>query len=183
MKYLWKLISFVSKVNALLNEVTLKDKQRIEIDEFIEKISTELKSIPQGKIRDLSTISEWLEKFHIKIPITYSKMTKSFQFLPPTTIQTIGSYTSDTLIVKSSETISILIDLLVEIPHICIHKKDYLNNEYLEKRAIYLCYLAKKLKYSLEFSHLNDTTLNQAVLIVKPNGKKLNFVEKMNHLF
>ncbi|CAF4370421.1 unnamed protein product, partial [Adineta steineri] len=62
--------------------------------------------------------------------------------------------------------------LLVEIPHICIHKKDYLNNEYIEKRAIYLCYLAKKLQYLLEFSHLNDTTLNQAVLIVKPNGNK-----------
>lgn len=150
----------------------MKENQRIEIDAFIEKISTELKSIPQGKIRDLSKMSEWLEKFDIKIPLTFSKMNKSFQFLPPIVIQPIGSYTYNSLIVKSSNKISTIIDLLVEIPHICIHKKDYLNNEYIEKRAIYLCYLAKKLKYSLEFSYLNDTTINQTVLIVKPNGNE-----------
>ncbi|CAF1245798.1 unnamed protein product [Adineta steineri] len=157
------------KVNALLNEVTLKENQRNEIDQFIEQISNELKSIPQGKIRELSTMSEWLGKFDIKIPLTFSKMNKPFQFIPPTVIEPIGSYTYDGLIVKSSNKISTIVDLLVEIPHICIHKKDYLNNEYIEKRAIYLCYLAKKLQYLLEFSHLNDTTLNQAVLIVKPN--------------
>jgi hypothetical protein len=136
-------------------------------------------------------MSEWLEKFDIKIPLSFSKMSKPFQFLPPTVIQPIGSYTSNTLIIKSSNKISTIIDLLVEIPHICIHKKDYLNNEYIEKRAIYLCYLAKKLKYSLEFSHLNDTTVNQTVLLVKPNGKKpkkefkliiFNSFQKLPHL-
>ncbi|CAF0827834.1 unnamed protein product [Rotaria sordida] len=159
------------KVNALLNEVTLKESQRSEIDQFIEEISNELKSIPQGKIRHLSKMSEWLEKFDIKIPLSFSKMKKKFQFIPPTIIQIIGSYTYDGIIVKSSNKISTIIDLLIEIPRICIHKKDYLNNEYIEKRAIYLCYMAKKLKYSLEFTHLNDTTLNQAVLLVKPNEK------------
>ncbi|CAF2982692.1 unnamed protein product [Rotaria sp. Silwood2] len=159
------------KVNALLNEVTLKENQRIEIDQFIEEVSNELKSIPQGKIRHLSKMSEWLEKFDIKIPLSFSKMKKKFQFIPPTIIQVIGSYTYDGIIVKSSNKISTMIDLLVEIPRICIHKKDYLNNEYIEKRAIYLCYMAKRLKYSLEFSHLNDTTLNQAVLIVRSNEK------------
>ena len=117
-------------------------------------------------------MSEWFDKFDIKIPLSYSKMFKTFQFLPPTIIQPIGSYTYNGLIIKSSKKISTIIDLLVEIPHISIHKKDYLNNEYIEKRAIYLCYLAKKLKYSTEFSHLNDTKFNQPVLIVKPNGNK-----------
>ncbi len=120
-------------------------------------------------------MSEWFEKFDIKIPLSFSKMKKKFQFLPPTVIQPIGSYTYHGLIIKSTNKISTMIDLLVEIPHICIHKEDYLNNKYIENRAIYLCYLAKKLQYSLEFSHLNDTTLNQAVLIVKPNGNKKNF--------
>ncbi|CAM4821656.1 unnamed protein product [Rotaria magnacalcarata] len=156
-------------VNALLNEVTLKNNQRTVIDQFIKKITDEIKSIPQGKIRRLSKMSEWLEKFDIKIPLSFSKMSKSFQFIPPTIIETIGSYTYDGLIVRSSNKISTLVDLLVEMPRICIHKKDYLNNEYIEKRAIYLCYLAKILKYSLEFSHLNDTTLNQVVLLVRPN--------------
>ncbi len=41
------------KVNALLNEVTLKENQRQEIDQFIETISNEIKSIPQGKLRDV----------------------------------------------------------------------------------------------------------------------------------
>jgi len=40
----------------LLNEVTLKENQRIEIDEFIDKISNEIKSIPQGKIRHVRYI-------------------------------------------------------------------------------------------------------------------------------
>jgi hypothetical protein len=110
-------------------------------------------------------------------------MNKTFQFIPPTFIQTIGSYIYNGLIVKSSNKISAIIDLLVEIPRICIHKKDYLNNEYMQKRAIYLCYLAKKLKYSLEFSHLNDTTLNQAVLIVKPNGNRKNFDSRVTEVF
>ncbi|CAF4720268.1 unnamed protein product, partial [Rotaria magnacalcarata] len=65
-------------------------------------------------------------------------MSKSFQFIPPTIIETIGSYTYDGLIMRSSNKISTLVDLLVEMPRICIHKKDYLNNEYIEKRAIYL---------------------------------------------
>ncbi len=108
-------------------------------------------------------------------------MTKTFQFLPPIVIQPIGSYTSNTLIIKSSNKISTIIDLLVEIPHKCIHKNDYLNNQYTEKRAIYLCYLAKKLKYSLEFSHRNDTTINQTVLIVKPTGNPRFFIDE-NHI-
>jgi len=128
-------------------------------------------------------MSEWLEKFDIKIPLSFSKRNKTFQFIPPTFVQTIGSYTSNSLIIKSSNKISTIIDLLVEIPHICIHKRDYLNNEYIEKRAIYLCYLAKKLKYSLEFSHLNDTTLNQAVLFVKPNGIIKKIVRKFSSFF
>lgn len=41
------------QVNALLNEVTLKDHQREEIEQFIQTISKELKSIPQGKIREV----------------------------------------------------------------------------------------------------------------------------------
>ena len=44
---------FLFQVNALLNEVTLKESQRREIDQFIETISKELKSIPQGKIREV----------------------------------------------------------------------------------------------------------------------------------
>jgi len=128
-------------------------------------------------------MSEWLDKFDIKIPLSFSKMNKTFQFIPPTFIQTIGSYIYNGLIVKSSNKISAVIDLLVEIPRICIHKKDYLNNEYMQKRAIYLCYLAKKLKYSLEFSHLNDTTLNQAVLIVKPNGNRKNLNSRVTEVF
>jgi len=109
-------------------------------------------------------------------------MNKTFQFLPPIIIQPIGSYTYNGLIIKSSNKISTIIDLLVEIPRICIHKNDYLNNQYIEKRAIYLCYLAKKLKYLLEFSHLNDTKLNQTVLIVKPNGNKKK-KDEMNFFF
>jgi len=161
------------KVNELIHEVQLKESQSQEIDRFIEEISNEFRSIPQGKIRPLSEMSEWLSKFDLKIPLEFCKMKKNFQFLPPTTIEVIGSYAYDGLIVKSSKKTSILIDLLVEMPRICIHKKDYLNNEYLEKRAIFLCYLAKKLKQnnerSLEFAHLNDTTCNQPVLLVKPN--------------
>jgi len=155
------------KVNSLLTEVTLKENQRQDIEQFIRQLTNEIQSIPQGTVRELSAMSEWLTKFDIQIPLTYSKMLKTFEFIPPTFIQPIGSYTSNTLIVKSS---TIVIDLLVEIPHKCIHKKDYLNNEYFEKRSIYLCYLAKKFKqYSLEFGYLNQTTENQIVLFVKPN--------------
>ena len=121
---------------------------------------------------------DWLKKFDLTIPLEFSKLKKSFQFLPPSTIEAIGSYVHNSLIVKSASKSSIVVDLLVEMPRLCIHKKDYLNNEYIEKRAIYLCYLAKKLKqtpeYVLEFSHLNDTTTNQAVLLVKPQGRSEN---------
>jgi Nrap protein domain 1 len=116
-------------------------------------------------------MSEWLGKFDLKIPLTFSKMSKTFQFLPPIVIQPVGSYSSNTLLIKSTKSISIIVDLLVEIPHICVHKKDYLNNQYTEKRAIYLCYLAKKLRYPKEFSHLNDTTDHQPVLLVRPTGR------------
>jgi hypothetical protein len=46
-------IRLIFQVNALLNEVTLKDHQREEIERFIQTISNELKSIPQGKIREV----------------------------------------------------------------------------------------------------------------------------------
>ena len=124
----------------------------------------------------LATMAEWLEKFNLKIPLEFSKMKKNFEFLPPNVIETIGSFVDQSLLVKSSSRHASLVDLLVEIPHRCIHKKSYLNNEYHEKRAVYLCYLAKKLRQNssriLEFSHCNETTRNQAILLVKPNGSK-----------
>jgi hypothetical protein len=47
-----------------LNEVTLKENQRHEIDQFIERISNEMKSIPQGKIRDV-----WNHSFPFLFPL------------------------------------------------------------------------------------------------------------------
>ena len=115
-------------------------------------------------------MSEWLAKFDLKIPLSFAKKNKTFQFLPPVVIQPVGSYSSNTLLIKSSNPVSIIVDLLVEMPHICVHKNDYLNNQYTEKRAIYLCYLAKKLPYPLQFAHCNDTTNHQPVLLVKLTG-------------
>ena len=51
---LYALFILLCQVNALLNEVTLKESQRTEIDRFIEEIATELRSIPEGKVRPVS---------------------------------------------------------------------------------------------------------------------------------
>ncbi|CAF0806483.1 unnamed protein product, partial [Didymodactylos carnosus] len=40
------------KITELLNEVNLKQKQRMEIEKFIENVSKTIRSIPEGKTKD-----------------------------------------------------------------------------------------------------------------------------------
>lgn len=64
-----------------------------------------------------------------------------FQFLTPKSIRFTGSKLLSTL-----QTNNINVDIIVEMPKKCFQKEDYLNTIYHQKKAIYLSYLALKLR-------------------------------------
>lgn len=64
-----------------------------------------------------------------------------FQFITPKSVRLTGSKLLSTL-----QSDNIHVDVAVEMPKKCFQKEDYLNTIYHQKKAIYLSYLALKLR-------------------------------------
>lgn len=88
---------------------------------------------------------------------------------PPSGVKVVGSYMLHTELKQN-----LIIDLLLCLPNNCMQEKDYLNQRYMRKRAIYLAYLAKclsdnELISSCAYSFIaNDP--QRPILTIKPNG-------------
>lgn len=70
------------------------------------------------------------------------------------------------------------VSVAVQMPRICFHEKDYLNNRYLVKRYYYLMYLAKELSGTemcskLSYSFINDNYLLPVLNITPSVSEKI----------
>lgn len=128
---------FRMQIDETLKEVKLKSKER----EFVNKwVSTFKKFL--GKCCPIEDISNLLT--HKAYPIKYKPMDdgKKLQmsFHPPKDVSLCGSYSIDTNIGSKSQ-----VDVFVTIPNETLKRDDYLNQNYIHKKALYLFHIAQKL--------------------------------------
>ena len=97
----------------------------------------------------------------------------SYSFLAPTSVKTIGSYSTNTLLKKSKVTV----DLSIEMPAEYFNERDYLNYRYFMKRNLYMAHvyiqLVDKKKYSnLKFEFVaNYSSTFKPLLLIHFDGK------------
>ncbi|RVE68306.1 hypothetical protein OJAV_G00090780 [Oryzias javanicus] len=168
------------QMEELLKEVVLSDRRRQQIDSFIGKVTEHLQTVPTSPKVEVSDLS-WLFG-SVKVPfLLMPKATKGkFHMTPPASISLIGSYPLGTCIKPH-----IRVDLAVTIPAEVLQEKDFLNQRYPRKRALYLAGLALHLSSSSEVGTLRYSCLHgnrlRPVLLLTPPGKDSSSVTVRLH--
>ncbi|XP_053148481.1 nucleolar protein 6 isoform X2 [Hemicordylus capensis] len=158
------------QIEELLKEVTLKEKRKQKIDSFLHEINALLSRVPETLERDI-TDQSWLPK-GLKVPFLQVpfRVKGRFRFLPPMEVKVVGSYLLGTCIKPE-----INVDVALIMPKEIFQDKDYLNQRYHRKRALYLAHVAhhlakEKLFGSVKFAYMNSNHLKPVVLL-QPPGK------------
>lgn len=173
---------FRLQIEEILKEVTPKLKYAALFQKWFTEFNTFLLALEDGHDHKISE-QDWLLDFGIEMPIIQEPFDNkgSFKFVKgiPSTI--IGSHGY-----RCNLGPKLSVDLKVEIPRDSLHKNDYLNERYLRKRALYLSYLAAKLKESdlvedLQFKLLRGSSL-RPVLSFKPSGRVGKHIHILLHV-
>ncbi|XP_034112362.1 nucleolar protein 6 isoform X2 [Drosophila albomicans] len=129
---------FKLQVKEMLDEIQIKPKYNSFISIWLESLVTALEELDDGL----------LDKCQLEVPLHLNKKSFNFQFIAPSAPpKFIGSATTETLLGPN-----IVVDVALEMPAACFQKDDYLNLVYDQKRALYLAYVASKLKQNTAFS-------------------------------
>ncbi|XP_071110262.1 nucleolar protein 6-like [Haliotis cracherodii] len=173
---------FKLQITELLTEVTLKEKRHRQIEIAVEKLKESLMSLPSGSKHEISD-QKWLKKSKVKVPLMQiPKITKGeFHFLAPCSVKCVGSFALGTCIKPD-----VHVDIIAEMPKECLQAKDFLNQRYLRKRALYLAAIATHLQTSqlvqdLKYSHHHGNHL-KPILIIHIKGDSGKPVEAHLHI-
>lgn len=114
-----------------------------KIAHFISLLRERLKSLPastQFKLTD----QEWAASASIDVPLSQKPFNVKgyFQFKPPSKVFALGSIMYDTMLSQDKP----MIDICVLPPKDFYDDKDHLNHRYFRKRALYLTWIATKLR-------------------------------------
>ncbi|XP_074526984.1 nucleolar protein 6 [Halichoeres trimaculatus] len=158
------------QMEELLKEVTLSERRKKQIDTFIQTVTMLLQIVPESAEVEVSDLS-WLSD-EVKVPFLLVPKTSKgrFHMAPPASIDLIGSYPLGTCTKPR-----IVVDLAVTIPSEILHPKDFINQRYPRKRALYLAGVAQHLASfpdigSMHYSCLHGNRL-RPVLLLTPSGK------------
>uniref|UniRef100_A0A1A8K9Y6 Nucleolar protein 6 n=1 Tax=Nothobranchius kuhntae TaxID=321403 RepID=A0A1A8K9Y6_NOTKU len=158
------------QMEELLKEVVLSEHRKQQIDSFIQTVTKLIQTVPKTPKVEVNDMS-WLSGA-VKVPfLLLPKTTKGkFCMAPPASVDLIGSYALGTCIKPH-----IRVDMAVTIPAEVLQPKDFLNQRYPRKRALYLAGLAQHLQSSsevvtLRFSCLHGNRL-RPILLLTPSGK------------
>lgn len=165
---------FRMQITELLSEVSLKSKRKREIENTVAALKAVLTELEKGPKYELQDIS-WLTNLGVKVPFKLepAKVKGSFQFVPPADVKVSGSFLMDTCIKPH-----VTVDLNVVMPKAFFEVKDFLNQRFLRKRALYLAKLAAELTNSsvvedMKFSYLHGNPLKPVlVLTAKVEAQK-----------
>ncbi|KAJ6634925.1 Nucleolar protein 6 [Pseudolycoriella hygida] len=143
------------QIENILKSFKISAKYEHFIETWLAGLTEFFGSLPSESEKKQSSEIKWLNKKVIN-PMNNEQFNLPkfvFQFLTPKSIRLTGSKLLSTL---QSDNISV--DVAVEMPKKCFQKEDYLNTIYHQKKAIYLCYLASKLRKwdqqtNLEFTY------------------------------
>uniref|UniRef100_A0A1A8LS99 Nucleolar protein 6 n=3 Tax=Nothobranchius TaxID=28779 RepID=A0A1A8LS99_9TELE len=160
------------QMEELLKEVVLSEHRKQQIDSFIQTVTKLIQTVPKTPKVEVNDMS-WLSGA-VKVPfLLLPKTTKGkFCMAPPASVDLIGSYALGTCIKPH-----IRVDMAVTIPAEVLQPKDFLNQRYPRKRALYLAGLAQHLQSSsevvtLRFSCLHGNRL-RPILLLTPSAPSL----------
>lgn len=140
-------------------------------------------NIPKGKDQQLDDLS--LVEDGVNIPFNFqpAKVKGNFTFHPPTQVNVIGGYglcDGDACLRRP-----IKVDLLLVMPKECMQERDFLNQRYLRKRALYLAHVAiaiSKLHHDTKFAYHNEEPLKPIIHVSIKLKDKKEQVEVMIHV-
>lgn len=183
---------FRLQIKEMLQEIKVKDKYLNYIHTFLEQFKTfvkDLKDMPEKQ--DIDKLI-WLKKTTLAVPINLQSLKVQqqkmfqFQFLKPTTEPfLIGACNTHTLLGPKLQA-----DIAVLMPVECWQKENYLNLQYDQKRAYYLCYLTQKLLDSkviagltldhLKFNYYSNNPLKSILEITPPEEAGKNLAQRLS---
>lgn len=173
---------FRLQTDELVKEVFVKQKRKREIETWIQRFQTHLKSIPeytQNKFADFqlcledgnkTKLSKDLSEIAGNIPVDLkTDQNAGVKLLRPVSAEIIGLYC-----VNAITGPKIHVTINVVMPKLCFNEKDYLNSRYLVKRNLYLSYIAcnvKTLSSQLSYKYLNGNQLIPILEVIPKEAK------------
>lgn len=172
---------FHLQTEELLKETKLPEKRLLFIESFFKALVDYVKALPSEENETAVHELKWLKKNRIIPPISqdipFDAAPIKFRFISPSSVFAIGSFRSQTIINANP-----ILDACVEIPHEFFSKGNHLNGIYHRKKALYLSYLALKLKsweqvVECKFTYINGNPLQPAIVVVPAgkHGKHISF--------
>ncbi|XP_063610087.1 nucleolar protein 6-like [Penaeus indicus] len=162
---------FRMQMEEVLGEVSMKAKHSQQLEKWMDQFSTFIKSLPASSSFQLDC-TEWMETKNIRNPMPddVPKVSGTFLFMAPRSMQFIGSFLSSTATTQNRT-----VDVMLVLPRDCVHANDWQNGRWLVKRAKYLSWLAAELREKSELvSDLSWTPHlgceSRPVLQVTPSG-------------
>jgi len=129
---------FKLQVKEMLQELQLKSKYTDFIDSWLESFTAFTRQLKDGL----------MERTHLEVPLNISQKPTGFVFSKPTREPyLIGAVSTGTLLGPK-----IVVDVALEMPKESLHKDDYLNLRYDQKRALYLTYVTERMKESPNYA-------------------------------
>lgn len=165
---------FHLQTEELLKETKLPEKRSAFIETFFNGLTEFLKALPSEEKENAVHELRWLKKNHVVLPISsvipFDAAPIKFRFVSPRSVFAIGSFRSQTIINANP-----IVDVCAEIPAEFFSKGNHLNGIYHRKKALYLSYIALKIKKwdqiaDCKFTFINGNPL-QPVLVLEPAGK------------
>jgi len=173
---------YYSQIDKLVEDLSLSNKRKNEIKVHLQSLHTLILKIPKSKTRQLNDSSMVEGQAKIPFDLEPLEVKGNFSFFPPKDINIGGSFQLDSCL-KSP---ICKVDFMVVMPQECMQDKDYLNQRYLRKRALYLAFIAKwiqcecKGKYQVQFGYF-QYDLFKPVIYVRPTDKLKNKFEVLIH--
>ncbi|XP_024940581.1 nucleolar protein 6 isoform X2 [Cephus cinctus] len=136
---------FRLQIEEVLSQVKVKDKYKKLFDAWFVKFKEYIESIEETEECPL-TEEESLHKLEAVVPITNipEQRKGTYCFKKPSSVSVVGSYALGTVIGPQ-----VSVDVSVEMPSSLFQKLDYQNYRYIRKRAIYLTFIASKIREDL----------------------------------
>lgn len=128
---------FRMQINETLKEVKLKSKQRGFVDKWVSTFKKFLQKVPE---EDLTHLAK-----SINYPLNFKPMddAKKLQlsYQPPVSVEIYGSFATDTNTGNKS-----LVDVYMTMPNEILKRDDYVNQNFIHKKALYLLHIGNKLE-------------------------------------
>lgn len=131
----------------MLQEVNVKQKLRNKFELWFKEFTSFLSNISEyddvllSKLKVTKGKKQFINKLAASSKLDLKcDLDLLLKFVKPECCEVIGFYKSDCIIGPNLN-----VHVAVQMPRVCFHEKDYLNNRYLVKRHYYLLYLMKEL--------------------------------------